>query len=198
MGTHTEFTGAIRITPQISEPLATQLTDWLELRHMRRSIPVLESLYPKDEDRKLHTLFGDGDFGQDGEFYLPEQTKDLNLKLFQEDPTPEGLVDTLSMNYPPSHCPSLYSDLALVHSQDGSCSYLGWNGAEKAYAISEWLQLIASYLVPRGYHLEGTMFAVVEYGCEFYFIHVNDEDVRVDYFEPETTYQSEFSELFDY
>jgi len=198
MGTHTDFTGAIRITPRISEPLATQLSEWLGLRHMRRNVPALESLYPKDENRKAHTLFGDGDFGREGEFYLPERTKELRAEFLQEVPLPEGLTDNLSMNYPPKNCPSLYCDLVLVHSQDGSCSYLGWDGAEKAYEIPEWLMLLASYLVPRGYHLDGTMFADVEYGCAFYFIYVNDEDVRVEDFEPETTYQSEFSELFDY
>ena len=73
MGTHTEFTGAIRITPRIREPLATKLAEWLQLRHMRRDVSVLEKLYPTEAERKAHTLFVDGNYGEEGEFYIPEK-----------------------------------------------------------------------------------------------------------------------------
>ena len=119
------------------------------------------------------------------------------MLLFDNGSLIEGLTETLDMNYPPKNCPGIYSDLALVHSQDGSCSYLGWNGAEKAYDIPEWLELLARYLVPRGYHMTGILFAVVEYGCEFYSIEMDDENVLVENFEPTTTYDGEFRELFN-
>ena len=102
------------------------------------------------------------------------------------------------MGTPPANCPSQYSDLALVHSLDNAYSYIGWTGAEKAYEIPAWLKLLASYLVPRGYHLDGTLFANGESGNDFYHIRVNDEDVQVEDLEPESTYCSEFSELYDW
>jgi len=177
MGIHTEFTGAIRIVPQIREPLASRLSEWLELRHMRRNVSALEELYPLGAERKAHTLFGDGNFGEEGEFYLPEQTKDFEIWRhdYQEDSLPEGLTDMMAFNYQPKNCPNLYCDLALAHNEDGTCSYLGWNGAEKSYNIPEWLELLAGYLVPLGYHLDGTLFADEEFGCMFYYIHVQDE-----------------------
>jgi hypothetical protein len=195
MGTNTDFTGAIRITPQVSEPLAARLNSWLEIRHMQRDVSILEKLYPEEPVRKQRTLFDDGNFGQDGEFFLPVTTTDLNFRLNGPPPYPEGLTEQLAMNYPPGSCPSLYSDLILVHSKDGTCSYLIWDGAEKSYRIPTWIELLASFLVPRGYHLDGTMFACVEGGLSYYYIHVNDETVQVEDFEPEATYLTEISEL---
>ena len=197
MGTHTDFNGAIRITPQIGEPLATSLLSWLEIRHMKRNVAELEKLYPGMAERQEHTLFGDGNFGRDGEFYLPEKTRELPIRITKESTFSEGLMGTLAMSTTPGSCPSLYSDLALVNSPDGTCSYLGWNGAEKAYEISEWIKLLASFLVPRGYHLDGAIFAQVEYGISFYYIRVHDTDVQVEDFEPESTYHVEFQDLYD-
>ena len=197
MGYNTDFSGAIRITPRIAEPLAEKLEQWLELRHMRRDVAALEKLYATEEDRKAHTLFSDGNFGQEGEFYLPDETKDFDPNYFQKEPYPEGLADNLAMSFQPKNCPSLYSDLALVHDTDNSCSYIGWTGEEKSYEIPAWLKLLASYLVPRGYHLDGTIFANGESGNDFYYIRVNDEDVRIEDLEPESTYSCEFSDLYE-
>ena len=196
MGYNTDFTGAIRITPKITEPLAEKLEQWLVLRHMRRDVAALEQLYATDEERNTHTLFGDGNFGCQGEFYLPDQTKEFSTGYFEQEPYPEGLTNNMSMNYPPANCPDLYCKLALVHSKDDVCSYIGWDGAESTYDIPEWLRLLASYLVPLGYHLDGTLFANGESGNDFYYIRVNDEDVRVEDLEPESTYACEFSELY--
>lgn len=71
MGTNTDFTGAIRITPCVEEPLATRLSQFMDIRHMKRDGKILESLFPTLEERKAVTLFGDGDFGEDGAFFLP-------------------------------------------------------------------------------------------------------------------------------
>ena len=63
MGYNTDFSGAIRITPRIAEPLAERLEQWMKLRHMRRDVSALETLYATEEERKAHTLFGDGIIG---------------------------------------------------------------------------------------------------------------------------------------
>ena len=196
MGYNTDFTGAIRITPRIAEPLAGKLEQWLVLRHMRRDVAALEQLYATEAERRAHTLFGDGDFGRQGELYLPDQTKEFSTAYFKEELYPEGLTDNMSMNNPPANCPGLYCDLALVHSKDGACSYVGWDGAENTYDVPEWLRLLASYFVPRGYHLDGTIFANGESGNDFWFIIVDDQDVQVEEFVPESTYACEFSELY--
>ena len=68
MGTYTDFTGAIRITPCLKEPLAGRFRQFLGIRHMKRDVKILEALFPTLEERKAVTLFGDGDFGEDGAF----------------------------------------------------------------------------------------------------------------------------------
>ena len=99
MGYNTDFTGAIRITPRIAAPLAEKLEQWLVLRHMRRDVAALEQLYATEGERNTHTLFGDGNFGCQGEFYLPDQTKEFSTGYFEEEPYPEGLTNNMSMNF---------------------------------------------------------------------------------------------------
>ena len=62
MGTYTDFTGAIRITPCLKEPLAGRFRQFLGIRHMKRDVKILEALFPALEERKAVTLFGDGEF----------------------------------------------------------------------------------------------------------------------------------------
>ena len=38
MGTNTDFTRAIRITPCVEEPLATRLKQFMDIRHMKRNV----------------------------------------------------------------------------------------------------------------------------------------------------------------
>lgn len=195
MGTNTDFTGAIRITPCVEEPLATRLKQFMDIRHMKRNVKTLHMLFPDLEDRKPMTLFSDGDFGEEGAYFIPIETADLNRRLDAAGPYPEGLDNSFSMNTPPKPCPSLYCDLVLLNDPVNGHSYLGWNEAEKAYHIGDWIELIASWLVPRGYHLDGKMFAVVEGGMSFYSIAVQDEEVTSEAFEPDVTYWAEFCEL---
>lgn len=198
MGTHTEFTGAIRIVPCVEESLAKRLNEFFDLRHMKRDVKVLESLYQDDESRRAHTLLGDGDFGSEGAYYMPDETKEFPLLTYTEPfCAKEGLLDQMQMNKPPEGCPSLYCDLVLVPATDSSCSYLGWTEADKTYELPEWLHFIASLLVPLGYHLDGQMFAVVECGMDFYYVKVSDENVEIENFSITTTYDREFYESCD-
>lgn len=192
MGTNTDFTGAIRITPCVEEPLATRLEQFMNIRHMKRNVKTLQKLFPDLEERKPLTLFSDGDFGEEGAFFLPVETPELDRKLHEADPYPEGLEN---INLPPAPCPSLYCDLVLRHDPDNGHSYLGWNEAEKAYYITDWIDLIAGWLSERGYHLDGKMFAVVEGGMSYYTITVDDAEVTSQEFTPEATYVSEFNDL---
>lgn len=123
MGTNTDFTGAIRITPCVEEPLATRLKQFMDIRHMKRNVKTLHTLFPDLEDRKPMSLFGDGDFGEEGAFFIPVETPDLNRRLHEAGPYPEGLDNKFSMNKPPNPCPSLYCDLVLLNDPNNGRSY---------------------------------------------------------------------------
>ena len=194
MGTHTDFVGAVRIRPCIKEPLAAKLEDFFCIRHMKRDRNALYDQFPNEALRKRLSLFGDGDFGLDGVWFMPCETKDLNRSMMQGK-LAEGLIDQMSTNVPPEPCPSLYCDLTIVHDAAANCSYLGWNGNEKPYRIADWIRLLAEWLVLKGYTLDGRLFAQVEYGLCFYYITVRDADVNIEDFEPEVMYQTEFENL---
>lgn len=130
------------------------------------------------------SLFGDGDFGEEGAFFIPVETPDLNRRLHEAGPYPEGLDNKFSMNKPPNPCPSLYCDLVLLNDPNNGRSYLGWNEAEKSYYITDWIELIAGWLSERGYHLDGKMFAVVEGGMSYYTITVDGAKVTSTEFTP--------------
>lgn len=192
MGTYTDFTGAIRITPCLKEPLAGRFRQFLGIRHMKRDGKILEALFPTLEDRKAVTLFGDGDFGEDGAFFLPIHTRDLTRRICLDERHAEGLTDERDMNMTPGPCPSLYCDLELRNDLDNGHSYLGWNEAEKAYYITDWIGCIAEWLSKLGYHLDGKMFAVVEGGMSYYTITVDGDKVTSEEFIPDATYVDEF------
>ena len=192
MGTNTDFTGAIRITPCVEEPLATRLSQFMDIRHMKRDVKILEALFPALEERKAVTLFGDGDFGEDGAFFLPIHTRDLTRRICLHERYAEGLTDERDMNMTPGPCPSLYCDLELRNDPDNGHSYLGWNEAEKAYYITDWIGCIAEWLSKLGYHLDGKMFAVVEGGMSYYTITVDGDKVTSEEFIPDATYVDEF------
>ena len=99
MGTNTDFTGAIRITPCLKEPLAGRFRQFLGIRHMKRDVKTLEALFPTLEERKAVTLFGDGDFGEDGAFFLPTHTRDLTRRICLHERYAEGLTDERDMCY---------------------------------------------------------------------------------------------------
>lgn len=151
MGTYTDFTGAIRITPCLKDPLAGRFRQFLGIRHMKRDVKILEALFPTLEERKAVTLFGDGDFGEDGAFFLPIHTRDLTRRICLHERYAEGLTDERDMNMTPGPCPSLYCDLELRNDPDNGHSYLGWNEAEKAYYITDWIGYIAEWLSKLGY-----------------------------------------------
>ena len=141
---------------------------------------------------KAVTLFGDGDFGEDGAFFLPIHTRDLTRRICLHERYAEGLTDERDMNMTPGPCPSLYCDLELRNDPDNGHSYLGWNEAEKAYYITDWIGCIAEWLSKLGYHLDGKMFAVVEGGMSYYTITVDGDKVTSEEFIPDATYVDEF------
>lgn len=195
MGTHTDFWGAIRIQPRLDPGLAERLEDFFSIRHMRRDVCSLEESYPTAEDRKPRSLLGDGNFGPEGEFFLPTEMRDLSIKVEEDGKAfVEGICDHMDLNVPPKGCPSLYCDLDLVQPPEDNCTYLVWNEEEKPYYITEWIELIAKLLVPLGYKLDGQIFACVEGGLSFYTIKVEDDCVASEEFKIPCTYGDEVLE----
>lgn len=46
MGTNTDFTGAIRITPCVEEPLATRAQQFMEILAHEQQVRTLHTLFP--------------------------------------------------------------------------------------------------------------------------------------------------------
>jgi hypothetical protein len=55
MGTYTDFTGAIRITPCLKEPLAGRFRQFLGIRHMKRDGKILETLWTRTQKADRET-----------------------------------------------------------------------------------------------------------------------------------------------
>lgn len=173
----TFFSGAIHISPRVEDGLAERLNEFFRTRHMRRSVAALEKMYPSYDARASHTLFGDGDFGEEGVWYLPELTTGSDFVL--SEPMPEGLEGMESLNIPPKGLPDLYCRLELIQDDANNSSILRWNGAEKAYNIPEWLSFLADVLGDKGYVLNGVLHADIEDGWRMYDIVVSENKVQV-------------------
>lgn len=194
MSTAIEYIGAIRITPMVEVNLAERLNRYFDIRHMKRDVVKLKALYPTLEERKAVTLMADGDFGPDGSFFMPTTTMDIDIH--SDNAGVEGLIDRIGCSTAPKGCPGLYCALKLVAASDGTCSYLGWT-EDEFEDIPEWIALIASLLVPAGYHLDGKMFAIFDDSNRFEQITVEDMDVRRAAWRPDTTYDEEFQQAWE-
>ena len=196
MSYSTYFLGAIRVTPCIEESLAKKLNKFLNIRHMRRNVEDLAALYPDEEARKEVTVFGDGDFGEEGAFYIPsvsdELTSSLTVQIEQMTPI-EGLRSRHDLNCPPKGIPTLYSSLEIRSDSDGAHSYIAWDDNEDGEAMDDWLEILATALVKRGYHLDGKLFASGDDILDLWEIEVKDELVTAKIIEPEYTYEDEAS-----
>lgn len=159
--------------------MANRLREFLAMRHMLRSTTQLEALYPDPKQREMRSLLGNGNFGTDGEFFLPEVV--VSDPWAQDDWSADGV---LAPDTPPGNCPCLYTDLTLVPAEDGHSSYLCWTQADDTYCMAEWLQYLAPILVHLGYHLDGLMLAMVDDGAEIYQIKVSDAVVVKERLEP--------------
>lgn len=186
------FLGAIRVTPCIEESLAKKLNVFLNIRHMRRNVEDLAALYPDEEARKEVTVFGDGDFGEEGAFYIPSVSDELTSSLIAQTPI-EGLRSRHDVNCPPKGIPTLYSSLEIRSDSDGAHSYIAWDGDEDGEAMDDWLQILATALVKRGYHLDGKLFASGDDIQDLWEIEVKDELVTAEPIVPKYTYDDEAS-----
>jgi len=147
MGYHTEFEGHFTVSPPLDDKTADLINDLNRTRRMKRDmtrigLPV-----------EVH--------GVDGELYIDPNELDGCLG-FRGKPKPgvelvaldasETIVDH---NTPPSTQPGLWCQWCY----DQETAQIKWDGGEKFYRYTEWMQyLLKKILVPGGYTVNGTVF----------------------------------------
>ncbi len=146
MGYTTEFEGRFEISPPLSPEHRTYLAEFARTRRMRRGqefqagignreVPVL-----KDPVRESVGL----PWGIQGEFCVAGP----GYRGQDRDPSIEDY------NYPPGTQPGLWCQ--WVPTEDGSS--LVWDGGEKFYFYTEWLEyMIKNFFIPWGYVLNGAV-----------------------------------------
>lgn len=185
MSMYMEVFGAIRVTPAVEPELAERLHQFMQFRHMRRDPELLYELYPSQEEREAHSLLGDGNFGPDGVFFMPEDPDESTNDYTKL----AGVCHQADINVPPQGGSSLYCALRLLPDGQGEdCSYLSWD-EDDFFGLFEgerftqyrdfggWVKFIAELLVQRGHHLDGQMVVNAGNGWKFHLITVRDAQV---------------------
>lgn len=139
MGYNTKFNGGFEITPSLEYKHKNYLNFFRYTRRMKRDAAIAETL--PDQSR----LDVDLPIGQDGCFYVGSHL----------DGTYGQTNDKSVVDYNNSgNMPSLWCQ--WTPSEDGS--RLEWDGGEKFYNYTGWLQfLITNFFEPWGYKLNGTV-----------------------------------------
>lgn len=163
MGYTTEFYGSFKFNKPVEPWLIEYIDKFSNTRRMRRDNEKIKELYPQWEE-----LCFNGSLGVEGEYFVGGvgfmgQDKDDSV---------------LNHNDPTRRQPGLWCDWVVTEDGTG----LTWNGMEKFYYYTEWLEyLISNFFEPLGYVLNGD----VEYQGEDYddlgVIHVTDNLVDVEY-----------------
>lgn len=176
MGYTTEFAGAFKVAPMVSNDIALRINLWLGSRHYIRQKAI---------DMEDKTLFGYP--GKHGEYIIPSLKNaiakmrrdgwDLTIapwaiSEYDEEPswingtvspTDKQIVDfSMKYNTCPGKIPSLWSNFILVSDFENDCSWLMWDGAEKAYEMAAWGQFLWKVFRAMDYIVEGTICAAGE------------------------------------
>ncbi len=139
MGYTTYFFGEFRFNKPLSVEHSAYLARFAEVRHMQRSPAHLA--VTADPLR----VAADLPIGEEGAYFVGSRA------LFGQDYDHPSIVDE---NEPPKGQPGLWCQ--WVPTRKGAA--LAWNGGEKFYEYGRWLEyLIAHFLKPWGYALEGTV-----------------------------------------
>ena len=138
MGYTTEFDGQFSITPSMKPEHVKYINQFSETRRMKRDAKIAETF--SDPVRIAVGL----PIGKFGEYFVgsPEncgQNHDASI---------------LSINDPSPTQPGLWCNWSIT--EDGN--YLEWNGSEKFYYYTEWLEyIIKNFLNIWGYTLNGVI-----------------------------------------
>ena len=158
MGYTTDFDGIITITPALTPAQTEYLNAFMRIRHVRRD-PAITATMPDP----LRAAVGLG-LGYESEYYVGSDADVC---------TPTS--DVLDINAPPATQPGLWCDWEIR--KDGSG--LQWNGGEKFYRYTEWLEyLIKHFFRPWLYILQGEIEWQGEDSADSGTIFVKDNEVE--------------------
>jgi hypothetical protein len=123
----TQFRGKFEFAEPVSEEVITVVNGLSNTRRFMR------------DREELIELTG-VDFGEDGEYFIPDDFEDRTAEV--------------DYNTPPSDQPSLWLNWEIT--KDGK--YLQWNGGESFRCYLEWLDYLANnFFVPNGISLNGSI-----------------------------------------
>ena len=141
MGYTTDFDGALKISPTLTDAQVKYLQAFNNSRRMKRSPIRLMVLTPSVFPNPLHTTVGLG-IGEDGQYFVDGNG-------FKGQDKDNSIVE---YNSPPSGQPSLWCQWTV--SSDGTA--LEWDDGEKFYEYTRWLEyLIEHFFTPWGRSLDG-------------------------------------------
>ena len=160
MGYSTDFSGELTIAPPLNADQVAYINKFSETRRMKRDETTTQTL--PDPLREAVGL----PVGKDGGYYVGGG----GYRGQQHDQA--GLV---AYNYQPDDQPSLWCQWVVT--EDGS--KLEWNGSEKFYSYTQWLEyLIEHFFTPWGVKLNGQIRWFGEDSDDRGVIHVRDSVVR--------------------
>lgn len=171
MGYSTDFFGAIKIEPQITDELRDYLNRFADVRHMQRDVSKLEEKYKQvigeGTSGPKAVLYPNGlnnKYGIEGEFFVGGEG-DSGQRV---DST------VIDQNTPPSTQPGLWCQ--WIVNDDGE---LEWDENEKFYDADSWMTyIIDKILAPNGYTCNGEIFAYGESNNDLWKITVKDNVVE--------------------
>lgn len=145
MGYTTDFYGSFQTNKPMSEELMNYINKFGETRRMKRDVEKIKEIFPNWKE-----LCFNGELGVDGEYFIGGggccgQDHDESIIDYNRQPTTQ----------PGLWCQWMATDANTIE----------WDGGEKFYYYSEWLQyIIDNFLTPNGIELSGA----VEYFGEDY------------------------------
>jgi hypothetical protein len=121
MGYTTQFKGCLNLSRQLTEAELTYITKFSAVRHMYRDNDRL-----MEEHKGQHGIVGvpNETYGIDGEFYVGGGQHDYTDK------------SVINHNGPPKTQPGLWCQWIIKDNK------LQWDGGEKFYSYTEWLQYL--------------------------------------------------------
>lgn len=161
MGYTTEFSGKFNVNPLLHPDHVAYLKGFADQRHMKRDVAVLATV--PDPLRTTVNL----PLGVEGEY-----------SLVDEYAVPGSVLDH---NREPSTQPGLWCQ--WIPTDDGSA--IQWDGNEKFYNYTEWLQYIIDHFMrPWGYELNGRVMWSGEDTADSGVITVEHNIMTIDEFQP--------------
>jgi hypothetical protein len=144
MGYTTDFEGRFNLDKPLTKAHAAYLKLFTETRRMRRNVKKLTKLLESGELSDSVRVATGLPLGNEGEFFTGG-VGDWG----------QGNDDSvMDHNYPPSTQPGLWCDWAPTEDRTG----IEWNGTEKFYHYTEWLDyIVQNFLEPWGYVLNGSV-----------------------------------------